>query len=408
MPDPSEDDIIRSTAVKVSGTGLAFRGYDYCKLKARFTPKGQDVDIGLDTGCSMTVIDSNFLKKHYPDANIKRIAPVDIKGIGFGITKSDEYTVLTIYIPGYKGTTPKIAALTREFHIVYSLPAGVLFGNDIITPEGMIIDAQHRYVTIGSCNNMVAALTLTKAKPLLAQHRMVRIASTTVVPPHSRKLVPIRTNSLKELAPDMDYRFSPKYTRSSVHLALHGVFPEAVVDANTTVVAYYNNSNHKVTVRANTPIGEITQWGYNERATPEDGEKAHAFFSMARIMPSMAFIPACPPFNVHRIHSLLAISFMCIPIPSSLLPTKHTNRLTRTPPQLPTTPQPPMILREHMTLPTHTPCSHPSTRNRVARLDSVHKRLMSTRRIIFPPTKPKVSEMCCRNSRRCGKTGLVE
>jgi hypothetical protein len=118
---------------------------------------------------------------------------------------------------------------------------------------------------------------------------MVRIATTTVVPPHSRKLVPIRTNSIKELAPDMDYRFSPKYTRSSVHLALHGVFPEADVDTNTTVVAYYNNSNHQVTVRANTPIGEITQWGYNERATPEDGEKAHAFFSMARIMPSMAF-----------------------------------------------------------------------------------------------------------------------
>ena len=153
------------------------------------------------------------------------------------------------------------------------------------------------------------------------------------------------------------------------------------------------------------PNGVITNVPHQK--TAKKHMPSSVWLVLCRRWPS-PFTPACPPFDVHRIHSLLAISFMCIPIPSSLLPTKHTNHLTRTPPQLPTTPQPPMILREHMTLPTHTPCSHPSTRNRVTRLDSVHKRLMSTRRIIFPPTKPKVSEMCCRNSRRCGKTGLVE
>ena len=77
---------------------------------------------------------------------------------------------------------------------------------------------------------------------------MVRVSKTTVVPPHTRRLIPIRTNNLNTLSPEKDYRFVPKFNRSSAHLALHGMFPESVVDVKTSVVLYYNNSDHDVTV----------------------------------------------------------------------------------------------------------------------------------------------------------------
>jgi len=85
ISDPLEIDIIRSIAIKVSDMGLSFRSYNYCRLKARFTTNGYDQDIGLDSGCSMTIIDHEFLKEKYPEAKTQRIPIVNIKGIGFQI-----------------------------------------------------------------------------------------------------------------------------------------------------------------------------------------------------------------------------------------------------------------------------------------------------------------------------------
>ena len=283
----AEVHIIRSTAIPVEGTGLAFRGYDYCKANIRATPTGSDYEICLDTGCSMTAIDRKFQKSVFPEAKVRRIAPVDIYGIGDGVKKSSEYVVLTIYLPGFKADKPALACITREFHIVEDLAARILIGNDIIQPEGIVIDPTFHFAKVKSCDDMLIPIKLSKSRAEILQHRIVRVAKTTVVPPHTRRLVPIGPTT--PLPQGTDYRFSPKYTRGSAHLALHGVFPEAVIDNDTKVVAYYNNSDHDVTIRASTSIGEVMHWDYNERATPEDDKTAHCFFSVARLIPSLAF-----------------------------------------------------------------------------------------------------------------------
>lgn len=144
----------------------------------------------------------------------------------------------------------------------------MLLGTDILTPEEFVINPAKRFVTIGACDNMVAPITVTKDYAQMTQHRMVRVSKTTVVPPHTRRLIPIRTNNLNTLSPDTDYRFVPKFNRSSAHLALHGMFPEWVVDVKTsTVVAYYNNSDHDVTVRASATVGDVLG-PQNQTTTP--------------------------------------------------------------------------------------------------------------------------------------------
>jgi hypothetical protein len=232
----------------------------------------------------MTVIDRKFLHKEYPQVRVRQTVPIDIKGVGKGREQSEEFATVTMYVPGFKGDKAVLGAITREFHIVEDLGCNALIGNDVLAPEGFVVDPGRRRATIRSCDNMVLPLKVLK-RPQVIEHRFVRTARATVVPPHSKRLVPVRVN----LPEGTDYRFNPYFTRSSAHLAVSGIFPEAVIDSKTTAVAYYNNSERSIKIPANARIGEVIEWDYNDRATPEEEKTVDCFFSVARVLPTMAF-----------------------------------------------------------------------------------------------------------------------
>jgi len=233
----------------------------------------------------MTVIDRKFVQNEYPDVRIRQTVSVGVKGVGNGIQSTEQFATVTLYIPGFKGDTPVIGAITREFHIVEELGCNALIGNDILEPEGFVIDPGRRCATVRALNNMAVPLQVLR-KPQIIDHRFVRTAQTTVVQPFTKKLIPIRADKLPD---GTDYRFNPHFTRSSAHLALSGIFPEAVVNSSTSALAYYNNTDHNVKIPANARIGEIIEWDYNDRAVPEDEKMIDCFFSVAKVMPTLAF-----------------------------------------------------------------------------------------------------------------------
>ena len=274
--------IIESQSQPVSGNGLAFKGYNYAEFDMRFFPNANDFDVCADTGCSMTCIDEGFFRKMLPATEVKSHQPVNIKGVkGAGI--STRYAVLDFYIPGKKNGESMLAHMRREFHLVKDLGCNILVGNDILEPEAIVIDPSKGIMSIGSCD-MTSPIRIRKKEPFTS--RLVRVAATTTIPPKTAMVVPVKV--AKALTEERDYNFRQCYDHSSSWLALHGHFPEGVVDKSCDKVIYYNTSDKRVRVPKQSLIGEISEFDYNERATPEDPEVAHGFFSAAKIIPSLA------------------------------------------------------------------------------------------------------------------------
>jgi hypothetical protein len=275
--------VIKSDAPPVVGSGMAFRNSNFLEVAIRPTPSGEDHFVYLDTGCGMSCVDRNFLRKEFPTAVVQNIPPIEICGLGNKIHQSTEYAVITIYLSGYNKTDTHLAEITREVHLVDSLPCDMLIGNDIAEPEGFLIDIPKRRVTVQSCQNLSCPIRITpRGKPV--EHRMVRTKRDIILRKNSKTIIPVVS---KRLSDSCDYRFLPRYDPSIAHLAVHGTFPESVLDTNSMFVAYYNTSTNNILLPANTRIGEISEWQSDEHATPEDPNVIDCLFTTAKIIPSL-------------------------------------------------------------------------------------------------------------------------
>jgi hypothetical protein len=290
-PDPvaeirgprAEVDIIRSQAPPVTGTGMSFRSYNYTEIAIRFDPEGEDAWVCLDSGCGMSCVDRDLVP---PGATVLGLhEPVKIRGLGDKVHLSTDYFVHEALLPGVTPEgKPALGCIKREFHVVDRLACGALLGTDFIDPEGILIDTQSRTATVRSCNDLVCPIRITPRGSAI-QHRSVRSAKNVTVRPHTKQLIPIK---VKSLPVGRDYRFTAQYSPDTSYLAISGILPEAIVDSEVTSVAYYNNSNHSVTIGKDVHLGEISDYGQDEKATPEDADVVDALFAYASIIPSLS------------------------------------------------------------------------------------------------------------------------
>ena len=150
-PNPSADGLlavvdqplIRSIAPQATATeGYGFRGYRFATVKVNFKWKGETYEICMDTGCTMSLIDREFLQTLMQVGlviDIKKMpTPMTVRGLGTNQHDASEYACVSIYLPGSKGT----ALISREFHIVDHLSAKALIGIDVMKPEGILLDLQ--------------------------------------------------------------------------------------------------------------------------------------------------------------------------------------------------------------------------------------------------------------------------
>ncbi len=78
--------------------------------------------------------------------------PLKVRGIGASKHESLEFAALSLYFSGRNGGGDLVyAALQCEIHLVEGLHANLLIGNDIMSPEGMIIDLGKKTALIGAC-----------------------------------------------------------------------------------------------------------------------------------------------------------------------------------------------------------------------------------------------------------------
>jgi hypothetical protein len=149
----------------------------------------------------MSLVDESVLKAGAPSGKRTVKSPVHIKGIGDEMYLSKESVVLDVFFPDVTNT--RLAKITREFHIVQDMDCGLLVGNDIIEPEGIVINLAKKKMEISACDNMACQLRVRRRKE--RNHIVVRCAKQTVLKP-GETVVPVRFPKLEE-----DYWFQGYY-----------------------------------------------------------------------------------------------------------------------------------------------------------------------------------------------------
>ncbi|KAI6244555.1 hypothetical protein HI914_07483 [Erysiphe necator] len=129
--------VISSTATPSQTTpGYAFKGRYYA----------QSYVLCLDTGCSVSQMDRNFLQSLCPTIKINRMEKdMKVKGLGSRLYDASQFVEVDFYMPTING---QVAHFRREIHIVDNLDTRILLGMDIASPEEWIIDLDSQLLTL--------------------------------------------------------------------------------------------------------------------------------------------------------------------------------------------------------------------------------------------------------------------
>jgi hypothetical protein len=184
-------------------------------------------------------------------------SPVSVRGIDNKAQQTSTYVVLQLFIPAYDSNgKSKMAEIRREFHIVSDLRCKLIIGEDVIEPEGFVINSQARKASIKSCDNLNVKLRITP-KGRQVMHRRVRTLNRVTVKPGSKASVPIKC---KPLPSNRDYEFTPVYDAHTAYLAEVGGFLRAVVDDRTECLIFHNRSHQPIVIQKDLNIGYVADF----------------------------------------------------------------------------------------------------------------------------------------------------
>src|SRR5277367_4994309 len=173
------------------GTGTAFKDFSYCEVRYQFSSTSSDAWGCADTGSGMSLVDESVLESGALSSR-KSQSPVHIKGLGNEMYLSNESVVLDVFFPDVTNT--RLAKITREFHIVQDMDCGLLIGNDIIEPEGIVIDLAKKRMQISACDNMACRLKVRQKRQM--NRVIIRCAKETALKPWET-VVPVRFPKLE-------------------------------------------------------------------------------------------------------------------------------------------------------------------------------------------------------------------
>lgn len=194
QPSSSISIIMSKATYQSLGSSLGFKGWTYATASITLTPEhlrlnfDSDSIACFDTGCGVTFVDRDWLLKRLPYQKICTISTLlKVRGIGASKYESVEFAVLSLYFPGKDNAEQLVyVALKCEIHLVEELQANLLISNNILSPEGVVIDIGGRSALIGSCG-VTVTINAKQQRQFLA--RKLFAAQDTIVPPCLKAMV---------------------------------------------------------------------------------------------------------------------------------------------------------------------------------------------------------------------------
>ena len=137
----------------------SFWRWHYVITKVWLTCDGEISSICLNTECTMTLLNKQFLKKKVSDILIQQmLSSITVCGLSANTHKSTEFVIVTLYL---LSRDEKITVIFCETHLINNLKACMLIKIDILTSEKISLNLSERKVTIESCDNTEISLTIT-------------------------------------------------------------------------------------------------------------------------------------------------------------------------------------------------------------------------------------------------------
>ena len=208
--------------------------------------------------------------------------PLKVRGIGASKHKSEEFAALSLYFPGKDDAGRLVYASVRyEIHLVDSLRANLLIGNDIMSPENFVIDIDKRSTLIGSCRVTIPISARQRGQFLT---RKLLTSEVSVVPPRSEAMIPLVPVSVPD---DRDFLFHPT-AQPNLTLFTH------IVDHQTSKVLVRNASDQPLRIPHRHKLGHLIDIAYDNCFFTED----QAAIDSATFPPSsqsMSDLSARPP-----------------------------------------------------------------------------------------------------------------
>ena len=187
-------------------------------------PKAPRADNYFDTGTSVTLEDRAYIRK-VPNLEVKKLAtPIPVRGLENQITTTNEYVNLVSYIDGEVDSKPGTTCFTSKVHLVDNLKANILFRNDTITAQGIVVDLNRKILKFGRCQGLQAPLNVVASKEV---KRIVKAKATLSIPAKSTINIPIAFKG--DLPKNRDFLFKPDYTSN---LRINGGIYTHIVDSS--------------------------------------------------------------------------------------------------------------------------------------------------------------------------------
>lgn len=270
--------VIVSKAVHTSlGSVFSFKGWIYAiaavTLAPEHLPQGSDLDSTacLDTGCGVTLVDKHWLLKHFPDQMISTMStPLKVRGIGASKHESSEFAALSLYFPGKNAVGNLVyAAFWCEIHLVEGLRANLLVGNDIMSPEAMVIDLGKKTAVIGACGVSIDVNARQRGQFLA---RKLLINQDSVIPPRSKAMISLIKLPLSD---DRDFLFHPA-PQANLTLYSH------IMDYETSKILVKNASDLSLCEPCRHKLGHLLDMTYENNFLID----TRSAYSAASVLPS--------------------------------------------------------------------------------------------------------------------------
>ena len=140
---------------------LDFRFHQYAIVWFRVTMKSQIKTI-VDTKCSMSLIDENYLKNILFNLIISKMSvSINVRDIDNALHECITYVMLNVFLDGTSQIVSIRKQLHKEFHVVKNFKCKILLKMNILNVEQMNINLINKIMTISICKNLVVSIRIT-------------------------------------------------------------------------------------------------------------------------------------------------------------------------------------------------------------------------------------------------------
>ncbi|CAO1622711.1 unnamed protein product [Sympodiomycopsis kandeliae] len=155
-------------------------------------PNGQSHAVCIDSGSSISLMDTAFLKRNYPNVSISNCSSFSASGIVSG-SQITSYAEVPMRFTSYSNTT---LCATIRFYLLALHNTKVIIGNDALLPYKASIDTEKGHLIFGKAPQEKIPLRLTRGHtelptPLFGPPARIRVKEVYTVKPYSIARVPV-------------------------------------------------------------------------------------------------------------------------------------------------------------------------------------------------------------------------